>query len=203
MDYVIPSIDVDKVLTELKSAAARAANEEEFKINAERILYSEVLESLVFSLEGYEYTFVSGGRVDAFYGHLIIEYEAPGNLSTKSGTVKAKEQTVNYIKKEAEVEERYGYFLGEILCDKIAFVRYDVKNKDWVLRGPYDRTGRLLSGLLRPSGGLDARVGSACKMSSKTISSTSGFGMYGSFGYLQASVQKPKWFLQKTSIKSL
>jgi ferredoxin-thioredoxin reductase catalytic subunit len=52
MDYVIPSIDVDKVLTELKSAAARAANEEEFKINAERILYSEVLESLVFSLEG-------------------------------------------------------------------------------------------------------------------------------------------------------
>jgi hypothetical protein len=69
---------------------------------------------------------------------LIIEYEAPGNLSTQSGTVKAKEQTVNYIKKEAEVEERYGSFLGVILCDKIAFVRYDVKNKDWVLRGPYD-----------------------------------------------------------------
>ena len=138
MDYVIPSIDVDKVLTELKSAAARAANEEEFKINAERILYNEVLEKFGLQPGRYEYTFVSGGRVDALYGHLIIEYEAPGNLSTQSGTVKAKEQTVNYIKKEAEVEERYGSFLGVILCDKIAFVRYDVKNKDWVLRGPYD-----------------------------------------------------------------
>jgi len=135
---VIPSVDVDKVLTELKSAAARAANEEEFKINAERILYNEVLEKFGLQPGRYEYTFVSGGRVDALYGHLIIEYEAPGNLSTKSGTVKAKEQTVNYIKKEAEVEERYSSFLGVILCDKIAFVRYDVKNKDWVLRGPYD-----------------------------------------------------------------
>jgi len=111
---VIPSVDIDKVLTELKSAAARAANEEEFKINAERILYNEVLEKFGLQPGRYEYTFVSGGRVDALYGHLIIEYEAPGNLSTKSGTVKAKEQTVNYIKREAEVEERYGSFLGVI-----------------------------------------------------------------------------------------
>jgi len=135
---LIASVDVDKVFTDLKSAAAKAANEEEFKINAERILYNEVLEKFGLQPGRYEYTFVSGGRADALYGHLIIEYEAPGRLSTKSGVVKAKEQTINYIKKEGEIEARYASFLGVILCDKIAFVRYDVKSKDWVLRGPYD-----------------------------------------------------------------
>jgi len=135
---MIASVDVDKVLTELKRVAAKAANEEEFKINAERILYNEVLEKFGLQPGRYEYTFVSGGRADALYGHLIIEYESPGNLSTKAGTARAKEQTINYIKKEAEVEERYASFLGVILCDKIAFIRYDVKNKNWVLRGPYD-----------------------------------------------------------------
>lgn len=135
---MIASIDVDKVLTELKRAAASAANEEEFKINAERVLYNEVLEKLGLQPGRYEYTFVSGGRADALYGHLIIEYEAPGKLSTKSGTARAKEQTITYIKKEAEIEARYASFLGVILCDKIAFVRYDVKSKDWLLRGPYD-----------------------------------------------------------------
>ncbi|MEM2292063.1 MAG: N-6 DNA methylase [Nitrososphaerota archaeon] len=132
------SVDVDKVLTELKRAAAMAANEEEFKINAERVLYNEVLEKFGLQPGRYEYTFVSGGRADALYGHLIIEYEAPGRLSTKPGIAKAKEQTIDYIKKEAEFEARYASFLGVILCDKIAFVRYDVKTKDWVLRGPYD-----------------------------------------------------------------
>jgi hypothetical protein len=34
-------------------------------------------------------------------------------------------------------------------------------------------------------------------MSSKTMSSTSGFGTYGSFNSLQASIQKPKWLHQK------
>ncbi|MEM5853858.1 MAG: hypothetical protein QW228_05815 [Candidatus Aenigmatarchaeota archaeon] len=129
------SVDVDKVLTELKRAAAMAANEEEFKINAERVLYNEVLEKFGLQPGRYEYTFVSGGRADALYGHLIIEYEAPGRLSTKPGIAKAKEQTIDYIKKEAEFEARYASFLGVILCDKIAFVRYDVKTKDWVLRG--------------------------------------------------------------------
>ncbi len=135
---MIASVDVDKVLTDLKIAAVKAANEEEFKINAERILYNEVLEKFDLQPGHYEYTFVSGGRADALYGHLIIEYEAPGRLSTKSGIMKAKEQVINYIKKEAEIEARYASFLGVILCDKIAFVRYDIKSKDWALRGPYD-----------------------------------------------------------------
>ena len=131
-------IDVDQVLAGLKKAASTATNEEEFKINSERILYEEVLAKLKLQPGKYEYTFISGGRVDALYGHLIIEYKAPGKLSKSQEINKAKEQLIGYIKKEANVEERYGLFLGVILCDKIAFVKYDSKTRDWPLRGAYE-----------------------------------------------------------------
>jgi len=131
-------VDVDKVLAELKAIAAEAKNEEEFKINAERVLYNEVISKLGLQPGRFEYTFVSGGRADALYGHLIIEYKAPGKLSRPQDIASAKEQLIGYIKKEAEVEGRYKLFLGVILCDRIAFVRYDPKTKDWLLRGPYD-----------------------------------------------------------------
>ncbi|HIP66881.1 MAG TPA: class I SAM-dependent DNA methyltransferase, partial [Candidatus Nanopusillus sp.] len=61
-----------------------------------------------------------------------------GKLSTEREIAKAKEQVVRYIQKEAEVEERYKMFLGVIISDKIAFVRYDDKSKSWILRGPYE-----------------------------------------------------------------
>ena len=132
-------IDVDRVLVGLKKAARSASNEEELKINAERVLYDEVLSKLGLQPGRYEYTFISGGRADALYGHLIIEYKAPGKLSRGSDIAKAKGQLVDYIIKEAGgVEERYRSFLGVILCDRIAFVRYDWRNRVWTLRGPYD-----------------------------------------------------------------
>ncbi|MGC9086432.1 MAG: Eco57I restriction-modification methylase domain-containing protein [Thermoproteota archaeon] len=136
--HVSAQIDVDKVLVELKTVASRAANEEEFKVNAERILYNEVLSKLGLQPGKYEYTFVSGGRADALYGHVLIEYKAPGKLLKDADIAKAKKQIIDYIKKEAEAEDRYKLFLGIILCDKIAFVRYDTKTKDWLLRGPYE-----------------------------------------------------------------
>jgi hypothetical protein len=131
-------IDIDKVLSELKAIATKAANEEELKINAERVLHNEVLSKLGLQPGRYEYTFVSGGRADALYGHVLIEYKAPAKLSKPPDVAKAKEQLIGYIRKEAEVEDRYRLFLGVILCDKIAFVRYDAKSKDWPMRGPYD-----------------------------------------------------------------
>lgn len=130
-------VDVERALTELKRAAAVATNEEEFKIYAERILYDEVISKLGLQPGRYEYTLISGERLDALYGHVLIEYKAPGKLSRPSDVVKAREQLVGYIEKEAGVEERCN-FLGVILSDKIAFVRYDSKDRDWVMRGPYD-----------------------------------------------------------------
>lgn len=134
----IEQIDVDKVLVGLKHAAATAANEEELRIKASTILESEVISKMGMTPGRYEYTFVSGGRPDALYGHVIIEYKAPGKLLREPDVAKAKEQLIGYIRKEGEVEDRFKLFLGVILADRIAFIRYDEKTKNWLIRGPYD-----------------------------------------------------------------
>lgn len=129
-------IEVDKIVAEIRKAIQIARNEEDLRIRVSAVIEKEIAEKLGIPLGKYEYTFISGGRADALYGHVIIEYKAPGKLA--KGIVKAKKQIVEYIKKEAKDEERYGEFLGVIFSDKIAFVRYDRRNKFWVLRGPYD-----------------------------------------------------------------
>jgi hypothetical protein len=134
----LAEIDIDKTLAELKDAAASATNEEEFKINAERIIHDNVITKLGLQSVRYEYTLVSGGRIDALYGKLILEYKAPGTLSKGSSQARAKEQIIGYIKKEAGVEEAYASYLGVILCDKMAFVRYKLETREWVLREPYE-----------------------------------------------------------------
>lgn len=151
---MVEQVDIERVLTELKRVAATALNEEEFKINAERILYNEVISKLGLQPGRYEYTFISGGRLDALYGHLLIEYKAPGKLSKPSDIARAKEQLIGYIGKEAEVEERYRLFLGVILSDRIAFVRYDSKAEDWLMRGPYDLNRETVLRLIEAMRGL-------------------------------------------------
>ena len=135
----IDQIDVDKVLVGLKRAAATAENEEELRIRDSGILQSEVISKLGIPSPRHEkYTFVTGGRIDALYGHVVIEYKAPGKLLREPDVAKAKEQLIGYIREEAEVESRFKLFLGVILADRIGFVRYDEKSKTWLLRGPYD-----------------------------------------------------------------
>jgi len=151
---MVGQVDVERVLTELKRAAATALNEEEFKVSAERVLYDEVISKLGLQPGRYEYTFISGGRLDALYGHVLIEYKAPGKLSKLSDIARAKKQLIGYIRKEAEVEERYRLFLGVILSDRIAFVKYDPKARDWVMRGPYDLNRETVLRLIEAMRGL-------------------------------------------------
>jgi len=110
-------IDVDKILAEIKRAVSIAQNEREVQARDSSIIENEIAKKLGNVPVGrYEYTFISGSRkrADYLYGHVIIEYKAPGKLSRDSEIVKAKEQIIDYIKREAEVEERYGMFLGII-----------------------------------------------------------------------------------------
>lgn len=92
-------IDVDKVFSGIKQVASMARNEEELRIRVSSILESEVISKENIPLAKYEYTFISGGRADALYGHVIIEYKAPGKLSAERDVAKAKEQLIDYIKK--------------------------------------------------------------------------------------------------------
>ena len=76
-------ISAAEIAEELKAAGAESRTEEDFKIRAEYILRVKAFEKMGVKFGRYEYTLVSGVRPDALYGHVIIEYEAPGTLSTR------------------------------------------------------------------------------------------------------------------------
>jgi len=124
----------------IKNAVSQASNEEEVRIRVSRSCIEEnILKPLGINQVGqYEYTLVSGARADALYGHVIIEYKAPGKLSNTSQIQKAKEQVIGYIKDEAKDRSTWDRYLGVIISDRIAFVRYDKRNDNWILRGPYE-----------------------------------------------------------------
>jgi SAM-dependent methyltransferase len=116
-----------------------ARTEEDVRVRVSRCIEEGILEPLGIREVGrYEYTLVSGARVDALYGHVIIEYKAPGKLSAVSDIQKAKEQVIKYITQEAGSKVEWSRYLGVIVSDRIAFVRYDPRTGTWILRGPYE-----------------------------------------------------------------
>ena len=134
-----PHVDIDGVVACFKNSAARASSEEDVRVRVSRCIEDGILKPLgIKDAGGYEYTLVSGARADALYGHVIIEYKAPGKLSSHSDIQKAKEQVIRYITSEAGSKGEQARYLGVIISDKIAFVRYDRRTDSWMLRGPYD-----------------------------------------------------------------
>jgi type II restriction/modification system DNA methylase subunit YeeA len=81
---------------------------------------------------------ISGARVDALYGHVIIEYKAPGKLASASDIQRARQQVIDYIKAESKGKVEWARYLGVIVSDKVAFVRYDARTDVWITRGPYE-----------------------------------------------------------------
>ena len=113
--------------------------EDDIRVKASICVDEKILKPLGISLVArYNVTLVSGVRPDALYGHIIIEYKSPNKLTGQPGIEDAKEQIVKHIKDEAKTENAWERYLGVIISDKIAFVRYDKKNDAWILRGPYD-----------------------------------------------------------------
>jgi type I restriction-modification system DNA methylase subunit len=133
----ISDINLDKIVSDFKKIAQRSANEEEFRIHATAVIDENITSHLGLTIERREYLLVSGSRVDALYGRVLIEYEAPGVLSTTAGFTNAQERIINDIMTEAGAEERSRYF-GIILSDKIVFVKFNTLSDEWVIRGPYE-----------------------------------------------------------------
>jgi len=74
-----PQVDIDSVVTCFKNSVRRARTEEDVRVWVSRCIEEGILKLLGIKDVGkYEYTLVSGARVDALYGHIIIEYKAPG-----------------------------------------------------------------------------------------------------------------------------
>lgn len=134
----ISEINLDKIVSELRKSARSSSNEEELKINVTKVINENIASPFNLTMGRYEYTLVSGARVDALYGHVLIEYKAPGVLSTSSGFKKAQKQIIDYIISEAGVKERFKLFFGIIISDKIAFIKFNTLTDDWSSRGPYE-----------------------------------------------------------------
>lgn len=152
----IPQLDIDDIVTCFRDNIRSAGNEEELRIRVStQCIEEKILKRLgITQLGKYEYTLVSGARIDALYGHVIVEYKAPGKLSSDKDIVKAKEQVIKYIQQEAQSEVEWDRYLGIIISDKIAFVRYDKTRKLWILRGPYDIKREVIIKLIEAFRGL-------------------------------------------------
>ena len=136
---IAPQVDIDSVVACFRNSVRRARTEEDVRVWVSRCIEEGILEPLGIKEVGkYEYTLVSGARVDALYGHVIIEYKAPGKLSSESDIQKAKEQVIRYIDEEAGSKVEWPRYLGVIVSDRMAFVRYDPRTDTWILRGPYE-----------------------------------------------------------------
>ncbi|WP_338602788.1 N-6 DNA methylase [Sulfolobus tengchongensis] len=152
----IPQFDVDEILNCIKASIKYANSEEDLRIRVSNCIENKILTPLGISQYAgkYEYTLVSGARVDALYGHVIIEYKAPGKLIANRDIEKAKEQLISYIRAESSSKEEWDRYLGIIISDRVAFVRYNKQQDKWILRGPYDVTREVIIKLIEALRGL-------------------------------------------------
>lgn len=144
------SIDLDTIVSALKRVVQYSTNEEGIRDGVVSILEG-ILSVLGLGMKKYTYSFVSGVRPDALYKHVLIAYKAPGSLST-TGFSLANQQIIKYIMGEADSKENLKDYFGIIISDKIAFVNYG--NGDWVVRGPYDVTRKVVLNLVGALRGL-------------------------------------------------
>ncbi|MEM1696275.1 MAG: hypothetical protein QW780_04960 [Sulfolobales archaeon] len=95
-------IDIVDVANCFKQSVSTARNKEEVRARVSvRCIEEKILKPLGITQHGhYEYTLVSGVRVDALYGHVIInniEYKTSSKLSSVTNIAKVDEQIVRYI----------------------------------------------------------------------------------------------------------
>ncbi len=132
----LDKLDIDSITEYIKEVINKANTEEYIRIKISNLIEEKILKPLkdlgeIDISEGeYEYTLASGKRVDALYGHVIIEYKGRGVLSNDSNKRKVKKQIIGYIKDIAGDESNYDKVLGIIISDKIGFVRYNKYSKE-------------------------------------------------------------------------
>lgn len=131
----LKEINIDDALYCIKSGILAARTEEDVRVKVSNCIETKILSKFQLSLRpytaAYEVSLVSGGRADALYGHVVIEYKAPGKLASTRDVENAKSQVIGYVQGLAGSKERWGEYLGIIISDKIAFVRYLKQQDRW------------------------------------------------------------------------
>lgn len=90
---------ISKNLAEkIKDIARTAKSEEDLKIGIEKCLEPALKEFGINLQASYEQSILKSGSADAIHGHVVIEYEKPGKLSTSRGQKESIEQLKRYLK---------------------------------------------------------------------------------------------------------
>jgi hypothetical protein len=145
-------IDLEELASRIAEAARESISEEDLRIRVEHILQELVVRRVGGAGKGeiplaswrpprarYEVTLVSGVRLDALYGHLIIEYEKPGVFGSRAGFERAVEQIKQYIRDHAQTEARYPRYFGIVMDGyKVGFVRYREALRGFEGKGPFE-----------------------------------------------------------------
>lgn len=114
---------IEQLFKELEKARVNAKTEEDIKIAFETSFKNYLPNYGIVYDASYEKK-VKSGRIDAIFGHIILEYKEPNKLSSKAAYNKAVKQTLGYIDSEASLGDRHRYI--SVLLDgyHIGFVRY-------------------------------------------------------------------------------
>jgi len=127
-------VSAAEIAEEMKQAAQESITEEDVKMRIEHILRVKVFDPLTVPVARYERTtVVSGLRSDALYGRVVLEYEPPNKLKTRSGYENAIEQAKKYIMEEADRSKLPMHRFFGVALDGVymGFVRYSQRLKEW------------------------------------------------------------------------
>ncbi len=171
------AVDIEEIAKEIKRVASQSEKEEDLRLGVEYVLRNKVIEKLkeiekaeiflsssrpIIPRPRYEVTLVSGRRVDALYGTLVIEYKKPGTFDTRSGFERAVEEVKQYIRDLARDETKFSRYFGVVIDGyKIGFVRYREADKDFEVRGPFDVNKNTVAKLIEAIIGLGRKALSA------------------------------------------
>lgn len=123
-------VETDRLAGQLLEAGRASATEEDLKMKVEPLLRRAFKQiGINVEIAGYERGHTLGGRSDAVYGYVVIEYERPGKLSQAPGLKSAVEDLRRNFTGEAQGHAPPEAFLekaiGVALDGRhIAFVRY-------------------------------------------------------------------------------
>ncbi|MFP3317293.1 MAG: N-6 DNA methylase [Candidatus Nanopusillus sp.] len=154
----LDKLNIDDIVECFKNAVNQAltkGKEENLRFLVSNCIINKIIEPL--KREGInipfelEYTLPSGKRIDLLCGNVIIEFKDPYKFSSES----AEEQVRNYILEKAEHDKKdLDDFLGVIISDKIAFVRYNKTENKWRLEGPFEINKESIKELIEALRGL-------------------------------------------------
>ncbi len=128
----------------IKTAAAQARNETEFRANSCKVI-AEAAEEIGITLQlALEYHVAESGFVDALYNRFVIEYERPGTMTARPGAKNAEAlgQVKRYVEGLAAAEKRGRHRYAGVATDGSFYIFVRYVDGRWQVDRPLEVTAR-------------------------------------------------------------